>query len=425
MEPTKDSKKATEVKATPVEKVEEINKDATVVTGQDGDQPVTVVMNPPKKHKIGIIVGIVVFLLFLIGGISLAVWYFCIYSSPEVVAYDAVRQFVSAEHITAAGTTRIASSEPDEDGHITVAELTLMSSSVRLPNDTFASLNISERDADDEVVDNHQISISLSLTVLADGTIYFKTGGLVETIDLALDAEGADLDDLDETSQFAYAVAELLENQAWQISLADVLDELDLGSAITDPMTDFYDCVFSAASEHTDLAKLYDAYRFVGITKSDQAAVTSGATRYQVALDYGKLANFVNALPETTGGEKIIVCYNDLADEFDLDFITAKDFPKVQATDFEKLLPSDYQLYLEISNFGHQLKRIEAQSTTRDITFDGFLDFDYSAVEVTAPSDYRPITDLFGDVFELFGEYFYGISGIDSYDYQNSGVIFI
>lgn len=429
MEPTKDSKKTkkptTAVEATPVEAVEEIDKDAAIVTGQDGDQPVTVVMNPPKKHKIGLIVGIVIFLLFLIGGVSLAVWYFCIYNSPEVVAYDAMRQFISAEHIGTGGTVRIASSEPDEDGNTTVAELILLSTYARPSSDNFISLNLTERDRDDKVVDDHQILISLSFTLLSDGTIYFKTGNLIETIDQIIAAEETDLGDLDDITQFAYAVVELLDNQTWQISLGDVMDELDLDSTTADPVEDFYDCILSAAGENANLAKLYDAHRFVEITKTDQVAVTSGASRYQVALDYEQMAGFVNALPETTGGEKAIVCYNDFADEFDFNHVSAKDFPKVKAKDFEKILPSDYQLFLEISDFGHQLKRIEVAGTVDGVKFDGFLGFDYSVVEVTAPSDYRPITDLFEDAFELFGEYLYGVGSIDSSSYQTPGVVFI
>lgn len=429
MEPTKDSEKIKKttatVETTPVEEGEKIDKDATIVTGQAGDQPVTVVMNPPKKHKVGIIVGIVVFLLFLIGGISLAVWYFCIYNSPEVVAYDAMRQLITAEHVSTTGTVRIAEAE-SLDGFINVAELEFNSSSMSLPNSTSVSLNISQRYEDnDQVVDDHEISLDLGFVVMSDGVIYLQVEHLIDTIDKAIATEDTTLDDFDDTVQFAYAIAELIDNQWWQISLGDILDELDFDSTIADPVTDFYDCILSAAGENANLAKLYDAHRFVEITKTDQAAVTSGTSRYQVALNYEQMANFVNALPETTGGEKTIVCYNDLADEFDFSHISAKDFPKVKAKDFEKALPSDYQLYLEISNFGHQLKRVEAAITVNGVKIDGFLNFDYSAVEATAPSDYRPITDLFEDAFELFGEYFYGISGTDPYPYQNSGVVFI
>lgn len=425
MEPTKDSKSTTKntTKITTTESntpVETVDKDATVVTGQAGDQPVTVVMNPPKKHKVGIIVGIVVLLLFLIGGGALIAWYFCVYNSPEVIAYDAMRQFISAEHVVTSGTMRLASSEADEDGNITVAELKLNSSSMRLPNSTAINLNISERDRNNEIVDNHEISFGLSFTMLADGTIYFKTDNLAETIDNAFSAEDTNLGDLDNASQFAYAIVELLDNQTWQISLSDILDGLDLDSSISSPVEGFYDCILSAAGDNDDLVNLYDAHRFVEITKTDQAAFTSGATRYQVALDYEQMTDFTNALPETTGGEQAIACYNNLAEELDLNHLSASDLPEVKAKDLEKLFPSDYQFYLEISNFGHQLKRIEAEGTTEDIKLNGFLDFDYSAVEVTAPSDYRPVTDLFEEVFGLIGEYFYGLD--DTEPEQGTGV---
>jgi len=428
MESTKDSKNTTKstIKTTTTESnapVETVDKDATVVTGQAGDQPVTVVMNPPKKHKVGIIVGIVTLLLFLIGGGALIAWYFCVYNSPEVVAYDAMRQFMSAEHISTNGTVRLASSEADEDGNITVAELKLNSSSMRLPNNTHIDLNISERDRNNEIVDDHEISFGLSFTMLSDGTIYFKTGNLAETIDKALSAEDTDPGDLDNASQFAYAVVELLDNQTWQISLGDILDGLDLDSSISDPVEDFYNCILSATGENDDLAKLYDAHRFVQITKVNQAATTSGATRYQVTLDYEQMADFANALPETTGSEKAIVCYNNLAEEFDFERLSASDLPEVKAKDLEEAFPSDYQLYLEISNFGHQLKRVEIQASTSDIKISGDLNFDYSVVEVTAPSDYRPVTDLFEEVFGLVGEYFYGID--DTELEQGAGVIFI
>lgn len=433
MEPTKDSKNTTKttkttktVKTTTEEEnipIQEVDKDATIVTGQAGDQPVTVVMNPPKKHKIGIIVGIVIFLLFLIGGGALAVWFFCIYSSPEVVAYDAMRQFMSAEHVSSAGLVRITSSEPDEDGNITVADLNFASSSMRLPNSTVVNLNVSERNRDNEIVDDHEISLGLNFTMLSDGTIYFKTGDLAKTIDKALSAEDADLDELDDMGQFAYAIVELLDNQTWQISLGDVLDEMDLDHSIADPITDFYNCALSAAQENNDLAKLYDTHRFIQISKTDQAADTSGDTLYQVALDYTAMADFANALPETAGAEKAIVCYNNLADEFDFDHLSTSDFPEVETKDLEKILPDDHQLYLEISDFGHRLDSIKLKTKNDDVEVSVDLGFGYTAVEVTAPTDYRPVTDLFEEVFGLVGEYFYGLD--DSDLNQGAGAIFI
>lgn len=439
MEPTKDSKNTTEKTTTNIDNdtapvvqqesvavVENLEKDATVVTGQAGDQPVTVVMNPPKKHKAGIIIGIVVFLLFLIGGGSLAAWYFCVYNSPEVIAYDAMRQLLSAEHVSTIGTIRIAESE-SQDGFVNVAELKLASSSMSLPNSTSVSLNLSQRYKDnDQVVDDHELSLDLGLAAMSDGVIYLQVENLADTFDQALDAQGIALEDLDAIGQFAYAVVELVDNQWWQISVKDVLEELNFDDSISNPIVDFYNCLMAASQERTDIAKLYDAHRFVKIEKTEQQATTAGTTRYQMTLDRAALAAYVNALPSTAGAEKAIVCYNALADEFDFDSISATDFPEIDVEDLEKELPGDYTAYLEIANFSHQLKRIEVQGSTDDTKVDGDLTFEYSAVDVTPPSDYRPITDLFEEIFELVGEYFYGpdFIGLDDFEIdQDAGIM--
>lgn len=419
METTKDNKTTSEVTAETAP-ASNLEKDATVVTGQSGDQPVTVVMNPPKKRKIGIVVGIVVLLLFLIGGGSLAAWYFCIYNSPEVIAYDAMRQLLSAEHVTTSGTVNLASSKPDEDGNIISAELVFYTMAPNLPSSSQVTLDVSERDQDGKVVDNHQINLYLGVTTMSDGVVYLKVGDLVNTFNQALAAQDLTLEELDDTTRFAYSIVEMLDNEWWQISLQDIMGEF-FDDTIIDPVDEFYNCILSAADEHTGVAEAYNQHRFVNITKTDQEAVTDGATRYLLSLDHTKLADFINALPETAGAEKAIVCYNDFADEFDFDTISTSDFSEIATEDLEKILPNDQAIYLEIANFNHRLERIETQSVIDGIDIDIDLSFEYSEVEVSAPADYRPISDLFDEIFELVGEYFYGLGDFEID--QNTGIL--
>lgn len=416
MKPTKENKQTTtvEVPAEDVAVVDKIEKDDAVVAGQSGDEPVTVVMKAPKKHKIGIVIGIVVFLLLLISGASVLVWYFCIYNNPEVVAYDAVRQLISAEHVMTNGIVKIASSEADENGNKTVAELQFTTSSKNLPNNTSVTLNVSERDRNDEVVDNHDISLSLGWAVLSDGTLYLQTRNLIETFDQALAAEEKKVEDLDEMEQFAYAVIELIDNEWWQISLGDILGELDFSRAMASPISDFYSCVLDAATDYDGIAKLYDAHRFVGITKDEKSAATPGATRYQVELHYDVLADFVNGLPETPGAEKALTCYNNFASDYGFAHFQKTDIPEVSASDLEKLLPGDHDLYLEITNFGHELRRLEVDSIIGGVDVNSDLTFSYTEVAFSEPVTYRPITDLLEDLYQLFGEYFYGLGSFEA-----------
>ncbi len=437
--------------ATPASAAPIVAQDDVVMPGTDQNQPVVVVMKPPKKNKLGVIVAALVLILILIGGIGMAVWYFVIYNNPENIAFDAVRQFITADNIVTTGelTNRYVSiydydrncstvnapgiqSDCLSDSKTTLMKLKFESASNHLPNMTKVSLELSERDDNNEIVDDHLVTLDLGTGVMADGVIYLQVSNLHETFEKVLEENYIDLtnDDDENVQQWAMVeeIIDIIDNEWWQISAEDVMDTMSEimsdDKAETKPFVDAYNCIFkTAATNHSEeIAKLYDQNRFLSVEKADRDTGIAGRSFYKADIDLDKLVEFYDQSLSSQASNDVVACVNTFYKDMDYDEqITIDDLKEYSNTkelkeSLQKELPDEWSAYLDIADFSHKLHGVVVDAKDPGMELSADLDFNYADAEVTAPEKYRPISDLVEEVFKIISKRYPLQEGPDSYD---------
>ena len=424
------------VEATPVNLVTPEPSPAATDPTLDPTQTVaptdnTVLIQPPKKKfSLAAIIGFVVFGLLLIGGIAAAVWYFAVYQNPQNVAFDAINNFLTAEHVQTEGdilvklTQKESAINYDDDyveGTVTPNEKTFYEYTVKLdnksrnlPNATTATLNVRETDEKGNTIEDHSLSIDLGSVVLSDGAIYFQVSNLAEAVSAIIDESYFDTT----VGQTIYEVIEAVDGEWWKISIPEIIDELNLGSS-AQPLKNLYSCIITASNKsHSDeIAGYYRAHQFVNVEKAGE---TDGVGVYDVTLDYDTMADFLNELPHSGFSEDVTACYNTYARATGQNTVSPDDADKITAADIRDELPENLMTSLKISKFGHQLEGVSIAITDSDndypdFSFIGTLNFTYEAATVEAPASYRPITELVDKILDAIGTIFMG--GLD-YDYD-------
>lgn len=391
-------------------------------------QPTPVVAAPQKK-KTGLIIGIIIGVLLLLGGIIFAIWYFAFYQNPENVAFDAMNKFFSAEHVSPHGAiaTKITT---DDDYEIT---LTLMATNAsrRLPNASNVDLILGIVDDQGESLTEKAIQLGIGTVQMSDGVVYFKLDKLTQLFDQLIHeivpASCGELQDclgVPESVQTAlYDLADLMDEQWWRISLSEILEEIDdLEVWQADVITDLYTCAIDAmsADNGAELASLYRRNSFVKVERIAVDSYPSGTSAYSASLDYYALSAFVNAAKNIKSANAFYDCYNSVidrvaehysressyydAEDFEEYKISADTMDDLSAADLKDLFPADTKITLFIDDWGHTLREIGLEFEINDQPVTIGLGFEYEAVEVTAPEEYRPITELFDEFADLVGE---------------------
>lgn len=357
-----------------------------------------------QKSRTGLMIGVIAGVLALVLG-GLAIWFFAFYSNPEKVAFDAIENLITAENVTMNGSIAILPEATAESSFSSII-LNIDSSSKTLPNSTTATLLITPND---DAEDAEAIQIQLSTVYLADGVAYIQISGLMD----AMDELGLDTATSSELSAI-FDTLERIDNEWWQISVPNLISEMELEDDEAAGLNAIYACAVDAMNSDAsgEIASLYKANKFVQVeavksiidSAGNETLPNSGYKYYEVSLDSERLANFVNALPNTTVADTFYDCYNTAVEEYNIyEPIDASDISEASADDFE--LPDDLHIYLEISRFGHKLRSIAAEQQDGDVTISGSVLFQYEAGEVIEPEDYRSITELFDELTELFSQF--------------------
>lgn len=390
-----------------------------------------VLVKPPKKKKTGLIVGIIIIILLLLGGIGFAIWYFAVYQFPENVVFDSVNKLITAEHVSPHGSFTTTISEDDYTYNLT---FNLESSSRRLPNETNLSLLLGITDSKGEPLTDEAIKLNLGAVQLVDGVIYFKFSQLADAFEQIHSARintvcsNPLVDCVDAMSEFElalYDIIEVVDDEWWQISLADILDEIDMFEDWqADAFKDMYSCVLSAANSNysPELAKLYREYRFLNFeTISSEPTRPEGTTGYVVTLDYDAFAGFLNSVKTTDAAESFYTCYNSALDtayakaddhEYDKEDLaeaklSADDFDDITTSDLKEIFSDDFITTLYIDTWSHELREFIAFPRLNDEKLAISVAFDYSIQPVAeAPAEYRPVSELFEEVIEIVVELF-------------------
>ncbi len=427
----------------------------------DGTSSVVEPANARKKHT-GLIVTFVVLALLLLAGIGVAVWYFVIYSNPENVAFQAVSGFLQEKNIS---TTGVLQSEHRNSDNVLErrSQLLLKTANTGLPGTTDFTLRNTYFDTESDASDTFEIDLGTAL--VSDGVFYFQINKLKEAVEKidAVASTGAEsfttetkyttddegnliveedtVSDVntkdDEEYQAAMKLIEEVDGTWWRISIPDLAGEFLEDEAQTNVISNFYNCSFQALNGEVmkELAAIYQNHRFVTITKVAQSAsgehtAASGNSLYKFSLNYDELAKFINTIPDTSTAKQLYTCYNnfytslsndldssdpDVADLIDYlpPTISAEDVAEISADDLREMYEDTFKddLYLEISDFGHQLKGLYYRREKDRNVSEVNLAFSYAPVTVSAPSEYRNVTELYDHINEV-------ISAWNSYDYS-------
>lgn len=391
----------TVVEATPVVLAE------TDQPGVENPQPTenTVLIKPPKKKiSLAAIIGFVVFGLILVAGIGFAVWYFAVYQNPQNIAFDAMNKFLSAEHVQSKGQVQFLS-KGDQPMHF---KFELENESKSLPSAASAKLTISrveQKGTDYTVVSDDSISLDLGSVVMPDGVIYFQVSNLTEMVETLIPDQSVFAS---EVGQAISNIIELVDGEWWRISVPEIVEELELGSD-GKPIEELYSCVISAAQKDNSdqIAGFYREHQFINIEKSKDTSPTNGTSDYLATLNYDNLAGFLNELPHSTTSTEILACYNTYAEQTDGDQISPEDAETVSPDDLRKTIPENTYIRLNISDFEHELKAITVGLTDDDADLTGGFSFSYEPASISAPENYRSVTELVDEAVTIISELFY------------------
>lgn len=360
-----------------------------------------VIVKPPKKKKTGLIVGIIIAALLVLGGVGAAIWYFAVYQSPENVVFDAMNNFLSAQHVQTEGEFTYHVVDEDTENSF-LYTLKLENKSNTLPNATNLNLSIRKTDSSDET---STLSVDLGTAIMSDGVIYFQISNLIATLEeLSVDSSEFDND----FAVAIYDIIEIVDGEWWRISIPEIIDELDLGDDARQ-LKNLYSCVIeSAKKDHTgELAALYREHPFASIEKATDETAVAGSTAYDATLNYDQLADFFNELPDTSSSTDIMACYNTYAEATGGEKISPEDATEISADDIREALPEEYELGFVITNGSHELTHITFSTIKNDQEWlAAQFSFTYEPADVTVPAEYRPITELFEEIAEIIAELF-------------------
>lgn len=362
-----------------------------------------------KSHRGLKITAVVVAVLLLILG-GLATWFFAYYNNPEKVAFDAMNHLFSAENVGIDGGLVLTVDKTQHpDSPVSAVSLHFNSSSDSLPVSSTANLYIM---FNPEVVQGEpRIALQLSNVVMKNGVIYFQIGGLMDSLD-SFSLKGSEWAEIEQFIPFLEAV----DNEWWQIDVNDVISQMELPASQENTVAGVYSCVVEALNRHntSELAKIYDEHRFVVMLPSDyvspddqgiMARPASWNQAYEVVFDHYKLTDFLNRLPETATANEFYACFNTTVEEKTADIplsIDASSFDEISDNDWD--FPENLRVYMEVSTFGHRLNKIYVYQDVADYTLNGKISLNYQTVNVSAPAEYRPITDLIEEFIELLEE---------------------
>lgn len=360
---------------------------------------------PQKTHRGAKIVATVFAVLVLLLG-GLATWFFAFYNNPEKVALDAINRLFTADSVGFEGGFSLwLSEEQQKDSPITGVLLSFDSPTNHLPMSNTATLQVLFNP--DQVQGDPKVVIKLQNVIMRDGVLYFQIGGLMDS----LNTFSYSLEEWSDLEGYLHLI-ETIDNEWWQIDLNDILADLELPAQQEETISGVYSCIVAAMNRNTssEMAKVYDAHRFIKVTPSKtlspaentvQNEIESWHNAYEVTIDKNALAEYINAVPETAAANEIYACFNAVESEYSTVplSIGAEDFDEISADDIE--LPEDLRIFIEVSTFGHELHHVYVYQGSEDYQFDGGISVKYQNVNVSAPDEFRPISDLVEDFIEL------------------------
>jgi len=344
-------------------------------------EPMTSPMGMPeptqKKSKLGLIITLVIVGVLLIGGAVFGLVWAQAQTKPENVVMGGLHNAIKSK---AARVTGVLSMSGDALEEVGIARISIEGKGENsvLPSSSEITIKVVTTDED-------TFEIKASDIILADGVLYLKLDGLMETIEKVIPEE------MEEFVEYLGEVLEEVEGTWWKLDIAD----FDFPAEVTG----VYDCaVKTLVSLSLDPAKdeligLYKDWPLLDVEKAGRKQESYEG--YNVSLNTTNTVGFVNNLRGTN---------------FYKDFASCMQAVDTSFTDFEDLaedvmkLPENMPVFtMFINPWSHQMKSIEMSYESVDedakIVVTGGLTFEFlDTVNISAPEDAKPVMELFENV---------------------------
>ncbi|MBO4812546.1 hypothetical protein J5491_00095 [Candidatus Saccharibacteria bacterium] len=386
----------------------------------------------PKKNRTGLIAGIISAAVVLILGICFAA-FAMIKNQPDNIAAESFANLLNAKQVAVSGELSLS---PKGDTLSTMGPIKITLDSKTADSNQSMNTNITVSLPEQ----NKIFELGLGEVMLNNGVFYIKASGLTEiyqeflqslvdtylqsmisqnltasTFEVCYDIEDFDeysecmnrfdADDIinasknmlnqDVTAKIKAEIAKIItkvDDQWFEISIKDIL-ESDLVSQYIDETTKesilkSYDCAVDMLNKKSDysneFSNLYMDNKFIKVTPADDSY-------YKVAFDEEKMANYLNALPDTKVVSDFANCSNVNLGSND------KAVSAEKLGNITKNLPG---IYAKFDGFlSHNLTALKVEQKTDYYEMMSNLDIAYPTnLTVSRPADSRPIMDLVQEV---------------------------
>lgn len=364
--------------------------------------PVDNPAKPQKKINKPLIIGASAAAALLVGGgIAFAIYR----TQPELVALDAVSNFLSAENVTTSGSVDITS-----DSDIDSSTFGVKSIVVNFVSETSGANNSTEATAVATMNDDSKISLDFGETFMSDGKLYLKVSGIKEAID-ALPQEYSET-----VGQYLGNIVDRIDGTWWEVSLSDILEASKdtISETYAKQIQAVYDCGLQTLEEtrsSDEIADLYKDHRFIQVENYSGSDIqaSNGGSLYAISLNNEELASFTKGIGDTAIANNFVTCINNV-EGMNSEIKASDAFKDVKADDFKEISENLPDLVLEANPWTHNLTGFHAsyvydgnqnstsstikETTATKITAKTDLSFDYGAVSVSVPDGKKSILEL-------------------------------
>ncbi len=336
-----------------------------------------------KSKATGIIIAVVAVIVLALGG--LATWFFVFFNNPTKIVADAVTGLFSAEHLAMQGDISFEPVNPEDATEgVQKVWISFFSDSRRVSPSSYGGIiNL-------DLANNDSLKLFFDYKIAENHNIYVKFSMLAEILEQA----GIKHTDYPEAEKF-FEVVNLIDDEWWEINVADLVKQFDLDTKIADVYDGCLDCSSSFAAailRDKTFSKLYLEHSFLDIKESDMTLSGSSedSKGYSVRIKPEIAADYLNSFIRSNVTDEYLNCVADeLGESYDKNNIS-----EYEASDISNSLPDDYQIILGINPWTHRLNMVSG-SYNDDITrTTAKLEFTYKDIPFEVPTSYRPISDL-------------------------------
>ena len=352
-----------------------------------------------KPKKAGKIIATVVFSVILLSAIGATVWFLIWRSQPEVVAMDAIVNYLSAKNLDVNGGFTVKPNDPSSTDSMTIM---LRAKNAGLAHELEGTIVVYHND--------DSFSLSLKEAFTKDGELYFQ----IDKIQEIIERTGLEFNDSISPVLNAFSnTIELVDGTWWRVKVPELLDNFDEQFTSTEKqrINDVYDCsmraIEKATEDKSELVRIYREHPFVAVSKYDGREFDGSApdgNLYKVDLKINELRDFVRTdFSELTIYKEIKTCFADA--EMDLDDYLNK---IEHSTEFVESNLNEGLFVLDIDSWSHEISGVYFSGSNDDARYYGDIVLAYpETVAIEAPKNAQPVSRLVETFFTDFSNMLY------------------